>query len=71
MPPLKGLDPNGLVPSLKAIVPDPEDTVAVRVTFCPGADGFGVEVKAVVLLVGLTVWLRTGDVLLASLASPP
>src|SRR4029077_17317004 len=45
-------------------------TVAVNPTNCPKLDGFGAELRLVVLLAGPTVWLSAGDVLAARLAVP-
>ena len=40
-------------------------TVAVNVTLCPEAEGLPEELTVVVVVAGLTVWVRTADAELA------
>jgi hypothetical protein len=60
------------VPSRNVRVPVAEagDTVALRVTVCPSAEGFGEEVKVVVVGACPIVWVRIGDVLVRWFVSP-
>lgn len=51
-------------------MPGPEDTIAVSVTLCPGADGFGCEVKLVLVAALVTNCDSARDVLAACLGSP-
>jgi hypothetical protein len=62
----------GSVPSLKVTVPVAVDgvTVAVKVTTWLKLDGFGDEASAVLLMIWLTVWATTDEVLVVSPASP-
>jgi len=70
-------EPRFVTPSLNCIVPVgvPEpggsaETVAVKVTAWPKADGLLFEVAAVALPAWLTFWLSAGLVLPAKLLSP-
>ena len=47
------------------------ETVAVNVTPCPNFDGLTDEANATALVAFMTTWLRTIDVPLAKLPSPP
>jgi predicted small secreted protein len=51
-------------------VPEGEETVAVKVTDCAYVEGFGEEVIATALSVGITTWLRTEEALPEKLALP-
>jgi hypothetical protein len=66
--------PMDAVPLLKVTLPVgmplPEVTVAVNVTDWWNVEGFGVDTTEVVVVTLLTTWLRTGEVLVASLVSP-
>jgi len=48
---------------MAVLIPCPEvlATVAVNVTDCPKTDGFTEEVTLVVVVAGLTVWLRVPE----------
>ena len=66
-----------VLPSLKVTVPvgtpaagETADTVAVNVTACPTFDGFGVEIRVVLVFPWFTVWVTVADVL-AWKFSPP
>jgi hypothetical protein len=45
-------------------------TVAVNVTVCPVVDGFGVEVKLVVVFPAFTTWVTTAEVLARKFPPP-
>jgi len=71
--------PSTVAPSRNVTVPVgtpvADVTVALRATACPVVEGFGVEVK-VVVVVGVaagafTTWVTTADVLAANVALPP
>ncbi|MDQ6683760.1 MAG: hypothetical protein M3Z16_01420 [Pseudomonadota bacterium] len=47
------------------------ETVAVNVTLCPTAAGFGLAASTVLLLAALTVSAKALDVAVLLLASPP
>jgi len=62
--------PREVPPSLKVTVPvgtpaagEVADTVAVNVTVCPTFDGFGVEVRLVLVFPWFTVCVTVADVL--------
>ena len=62
--------PREVAPSLKVTVPvgtpaagETADTVAVNVTACPTFEGFGVEVRLVLVLPWFTVCVTVADVL--------
>ena len=70
--------PSTVAPSRNVTVPvgtpAAEVTVAVRVTACPVVEGFGVEVKVVVVAAAagaFTTWVTTAEVLAAKVALPP
>ena len=65
--------PNAVVPSLNVTLPEATAgvTVAVSVTACPNADGFGDPDSMAVVDVGLTVCANAAETLVASLVSPP
>ena len=68
--------PRAVVPSWKVTVPvggfvPVVVTVAVIVTAAPAFAGFGLEVRVVVVVTTVMVWVRTADVLPALFASPP
>ena len=46
-------------------------TLAVKVTDCPEFDGFSDEVRAVVVVALLTIWLTVFDALPTKIESPP
>ena len=73
VPPLTVAEPSELPPSKNCTFPvDPAgDTVAVNVTTWPNVDGFRDDVSDVVVPIGLTVCVRTLDVLPACVLSPP
>src|SRR5437762_1842901 len=69
--------PSGVPPSVKVTVPvgvpAPPLTVAVNVTAWPDSDGFSDEARAVDVAAGwpgLTTWVRTAELLAASVPSP-
>ena len=66
--------PSVVLPSVKVTlpvaVPPVEVTVAVKVTDCPKAEGLALEVRVVVVVAGLTTWLRLLLVLVWKLVSP-
>ena len=64
--------PSAVVPSRNCTVPVPVagDSVALKVTDWPTADGFKDDVKVVDDASLFTVWVRTAEVLPAVLASP-
>ncbi len=45
-------------------------TVALRVTVCPSVEGLGVEVRVVLVLPGLTVWITITEVLARKFPPP-
>jgi hypothetical protein len=45
-------------------------TVAVKVTVCWKVEGLGADTSEVVVATLFTIWLKTAEVLAASLASP-
>jgi hypothetical protein len=57
--------PNVVLPSLKVTVPVAAEgeTVAVKVTETPAADGFDDEVRVTVVVALFTVWVSAEDVL--------
>ena len=57
--------PNVVLPSLKVTVPVAAEgeTVAVKVTVTPDADGFDDEVRVTVVVALFTVWVSAEDVL--------
>src|SRR3989441_2175860 len=70
--------PSTVAPSRKVPVPvgtpAVEVTVALRVTACPVVEGFGVEVRVVVVAAAagaFTTWVTTAEVLAANVALPP
>jgi hypothetical protein len=70
--------PSVVAPSLKVIVPVGVPlpgaltvTVAVKVTDCPDTDGLADELREVVVLALVTVWVSTADVLPLKFPSPP
>src|SRR2546425_1198267 len=70
--------PSTVAPSRNVTVPvgtpAAEVTVAVRVTACPVVEGFGVEVKVVVVAAAagaFTTWVTTAEGLAAKVALPP
>jgi hypothetical protein len=71
-PAFRALVPRLVVPSKKVTVPVANDgvTVAVKVTASPTTEGLREEASVVLVLAWLTIWLRGGDVLPESLASP-
>lgn len=75
MPPLRVTVFRSVAPSSK--VTDPVtvplncgDTVAVKVTDCPGFDGFRDDAKVIVVVALLTTWLTGFEVLAAKFESP-
>jgi hypothetical protein len=67
--------PNVAVPFLKttdpvAVPPNCGDTVAVKVTLVPGAEGFCDEISPVVVGSFPITWLMLGEVLEVKFASP-
>ena len=70
--------PRLVAPSKNVTVPDGlpapgaiAATVAVKVTDCPNTDGFGAEVRLVVVPVLLTTWVGSVPLLPLKLPSPP
>src|SRR5438552_16000124 len=70
--------PSTVAPSRNVTVPVgtpvAEVTVALRVTACPVVEGFGVEVRVVVVAAAagaFTTWVTTAEVLAANVALPP
>jgi len=51
--------------------PPAPETVAVKVTACPNADGFADEARVVVLAARFTVSVNVPDVLVAKVELPP
>jgi len=74
VPPLNISVPSVIEPFLNVIVPVGVPlaavTVAVKVTDCPGFEGFSDEDRVVVLAILFTCSLRFGEVLVAKLVSP-
>jgi hypothetical protein len=72
LPPLKVALPSDVELSKNFMVPVAvaEDTVAENVTFIPYVEGLRLELRAVVVPAGFTLWTRTDDVLLLKLGSP-
>ena len=69
--------PSELAPSLNVTVPVGTPaaggtglTVAVNVTACPVVEGFGVEVRLVLVFRRFTAWVTTGEVLPRKLGLP-
>jgi hypothetical protein len=76
VPPLRVPEPINVEPSKNETVPvgvppPPDDTVAVKMTFWPNTDGLTEEVKVVVLVWLLTVWVSAAEVLPPTFVSPP
>jgi len=73
-PPLSAAVPSVVAPFLNVTVPvgtpAEELTVAVNVTDCPKADGFGDDVSDSVVRALLTTCFSTGEVLALYVASP-
>ena len=62
VPLLNGIWAREFPPSWNATIPvgggDPPATAAVKDTFCPGIDGFGVELSVVVVAEAWAFWTR-------------